>query len=72
MSGLVEFVGNTIKTHRETIQEDSPRDFIDIYLTEMQKTTDPGSSFYGSSAGKMGNIFKFAQILLESIKNSLM
>ncbi|CAG7818879.1 unnamed protein product, partial [Allacma fusca] len=28
--------------------QDNPRDFIDAYLGEIKKTTDPNSSFYGT------------------------
>ncbi|CAG7650438.1 unnamed protein product, partial [Allacma fusca] len=28
--------------------QDNPRDFIDAYLVEINKTTDPNSSFHGS------------------------
>ncbi|CAL8142838.1 unnamed protein product [Orchesella dallaii] len=49
---LAEFVGNTIQEHKNTFQEDSPRDFIDVYLNEIKSTTDPSSSFHGVAAEK--------------------
>ncbi|CAL8102464.1 unnamed protein product [Orchesella dallaii] len=41
------FVKGTVTDHQNTFQKDAaPRDFIDMYLGEMEKTTDPASSFY--------------------------
>ncbi|CAG7836818.1 unnamed protein product [Allacma fusca] len=42
-----KLIGETIKSHQETVQEDSPRDFLDVYLNEVKKTKDPQSSFHG-------------------------
>ena len=36
-----------IDDHMETVDHDSPRDYMDIYLTNILNTTDPNSSFYG-------------------------
>ncbi|ODN01944.1 Farnesoate epoxidase [Orchesella cincta] len=47
---LAEFVSKTIQEHKNTFQEDSPRDFIDVYLKEIKSTTDPSSSFHGAEA----------------------
>ncbi|CAL8126658.1 unnamed protein product [Orchesella dallaii] len=52
MRGLVDFVSKTIKEHEDTMQEESPRDFIDVYLNEIKRTTDGASSFYGADAEK--------------------
>ncbi|ODN00908.1 Cytochrome P450 2J5 [Orchesella cincta] len=50
MRGLVDFVSKTIKEHKETVQEESPRDFIDVYLNEIKRTADVTSSFHGENA----------------------
>ncbi|KAK2885258.1 hypothetical protein Q8A67_016095 [Cirrhinus molitorella] len=34
---LKAFIRDAVKTHRETLDPDSPRDFIDAYLLEMEK-----------------------------------
>ena len=34
------------------MNEDNPRDFIEAYLSEIFKTTDPDSSFFGSYGRK--------------------
>lgn len=39
-----------LKERKRTFQEDTIRDFIDVYLAEMKKTTDPNSVFYGDRA----------------------
>jgi len=40
-----------IAEHRRTRSEDYSRDFIDVYLSEVDKTVDPTSSFHRSTAG---------------------
>ena len=35
-----------IEDHRATYDGDDLRDFMDVYIREMNETTDPGSSFY--------------------------
>ena len=37
----------SIKNHKETLDTNEPRDYIDKYLIEIQNTKDPNSSFYG-------------------------
>ena len=41
-----QYFRETIQEHRKTMEEGNPRDFIDTYLDEINKTTDPTSSFY--------------------------
>ncbi len=36
-----------LNDHKEVLDQDNPKDFMDVYLTEMGRTTDPTSSFYG-------------------------
>jgi len=47
-----KFLEGIILKHKETIDYDNIRDFIDAYLLEIQKTTDPNSSFYEKVGGK--------------------
>jgi len=42
----------TIEEHKKTFQEGYARDFIDVYLKEVQNTTDPTSSFHRRNAGE--------------------
>jgi methyl farnesoate epoxidase/farnesoate epoxidase len=44
---VYKLIGESVSFHQETIQEDSPRDFLDVYLNEVKKTKDPNSSFHG-------------------------
>ena len=39
-----------IDEHRKTRIEEHPRDYIDVYLNEMEATKDPTSSFHQSTA----------------------
>ncbi|CAG7836820.1 unnamed protein product [Allacma fusca] len=41
-----KLIRETIDEHKATLQEDAPRDFIDAFLIESNKTTDVNSSFY--------------------------
>ncbi|CAG7717797.1 unnamed protein product [Allacma fusca] len=44
------FIEKPVNEHRkEYSPENTPRDFIDSYLSEVNKTTDPNSSFYKAS-----------------------
>merc|ERR1712215_448068 len=36
-----DIIKKEIKEHEATLDEDHPRDFIDMYLIEMQKNNDP-------------------------------
>jgi hypothetical protein len=49
-----------IKEHDETLQIDSPRDFIDCFLQEVRKTTDPSSSFNPKEAGKDNKQYRYS------------
>lgn len=47
ISKNMEFVNAAVKEHQSTFQgESEARDFIDVYLRERERTTDPTSSFY--------------------------
>ena len=50
--GVSEIIRAIVEQHKETIQGDSFRDFIDVYLAETQRTTDPESVFYKQEGGK--------------------
>ncbi|CAG7734636.1 unnamed protein product, partial [Allacma fusca] len=44
-------ITDPLKEHREEFTPDrkeNPRDFIDAYLGEIERTTDPNSTFYGN------------------------
>ena len=43
---IVDLVQPALEHHKDTYDEDNIRDFMDLYLSEIHKTTDPKSSFY--------------------------
>lgn len=45
-------IGGVIKEHKETLDLENHRDFMDVYLNEVKNTTDQSSSFYMESGGK--------------------
>ena len=47
ISSIVSLAEEKIKQHKESLDENAPRDFIDMTLIEMEKTTDANSSFHG-------------------------
>jgi hypothetical protein len=48
-AGTNKFIGQHIKEHQRTMDENNIRGFVDRQLMEIQKTTDPKSSFYGKT-----------------------
>ncbi|CAL8133539.1 unnamed protein product [Orchesella dallaii] len=44
------FLEGTVKEHKESLQEENLKDFIDVYLAEMKKAKDETSHFYGIKA----------------------
>jgi hypothetical protein len=41
-----DFVEKSVHEHLSTFNGDEMRDFIDVYIAEMNKEKDPESSFY--------------------------
>ena len=46
---IVDLMEENIIQHKETLDVNAPRDFIDVMLIEREKTTDPTSPFYGQT-----------------------
>ncbi|OXA41087.1 Methyl farnesoate epoxidase [Folsomia candida] len=44
---FTNFLRKPVTDHKKTRQEDFDRDFTDVFLKEIQKTTDPSSAFHG-------------------------
>ena len=44
---IMNMMKTSIKNHKETLDTNEPRDYIDKYLIEIQNTKDPSSSFFG-------------------------
>ena len=44
---IMNMMRTSIKNHKESLDTNEPRDYIDKYLIEIQNTKDPNSSFYG-------------------------
>jgi hypothetical protein len=61
-----KFLQGIIESHKETFDDCNIRDFIDAYLLEIQRTTDPNSSFYGEVGGN-SFFFKAFKINLKLI-----
>lgn len=36
-----------VNLHKETLDRDNPRDFLDMYLVEIENKKDEQTSFYG-------------------------
>ena len=48
----MKFLQEAIDSHKDSFQENSARDFIDLYFEEINRTTDPNSSFFKGEGGK--------------------
>jgi len=46
-----DFIRDQITEHLSTYQDDTTRDFIDLYIKKIKATTDPKSTFYGIAGG---------------------
>nr|AKH03507.1 cytochrome P450 3075A1 [Paracyclopina nana] len=44
---VFSFIQPYVDEHKKTLDEENVRDFMDLFLLEIRKTTDPMSSFYG-------------------------
>jgi len=44
---IMNMMKTSINNHKETLDTNEPRDYIDKYLIEIQNTNDPSSSFFG-------------------------
>jgi hypothetical protein len=65
------FVKKTIQEHKDTFQPDAvPRDFIDVYLAEMQKAENSGSSFDGDE-GLLNLTYTMLDLFVAGAGNSL-
>lgn len=51
-----DIIQEIVEQHKETLQEDSSRDFIEVYLKEIQATKDPSSCFYKKEGGMFINL----------------
>ena len=56
---LIEKLQGTIEKHEEDRSEDSPRDFMDVYLAEMEKSNNNkvASSFHSIKHFLSQNVF---------------
>jgi hypothetical protein len=51
MDPTLAFLQEHVDSHKATLDKNNPRDFIDIYLSEIESTKDPSSSFYKEEGG---------------------
>ena len=56
---ILDFIEESVRTHRENLDPAAPGDYTDTMLIEMERTRDPASSFYGEAG-------------MENLTNSLM
>lgn len=49
--GVKRFMREKIAEHKETRDPSNARDFMDVYLNEIETTTDKDSSFYKNVGG---------------------
>ena len=68
-SEIKKLIRPFIDEHMETVDHDSPRDYMDIYLTNIQNTTDPNSSFHGKR-GKESLIASILDLFLAGSVNA--
>ena len=47
LNGISDMVEEQVVKHKETRDRDNARDMMDLFLNEIEITTDPNSSFYG-------------------------
>ena len=47
VSNLIDLMEDYIQKHKESLDKNAPRDFIDMMLIEIENTADESSSFYG-------------------------
>ena len=47
MREITGLIKPLIKSHKKSLDPDNIRDFMDLYLTEIQSTTDTKSTMYG-------------------------
>jgi len=55
-----EMFSRIIKEHKATLQDTFMRDFLDVYLQEIRKTTNPSSTFHPKTGGKINNLLAIA------------
>ena len=44
---IIHLIRENVREHELVLDHDQPRDFIDVALMEINRTSDPSSSFYG-------------------------
>nr|AKH03508.1 cytochrome P450 3075A2 [Paracyclopina nana] len=49
INAMRDFILPYVKAHKASVDADNVRDFMDLFLLEIQKSTDPTSSFYGKN-----------------------
>jgi len=42
---MVDIINPYVENHRQTLDPENPRDFLDVMLIEVEKNADPGSCF---------------------------
>ena len=66
---ICNFIIPKIEEHKRTYNEDNHRDFLDLMLSEIKRTTDPLSSFYGKT-GEYSIINDFIDLFLAGMETT--
>jgi len=62
-----DFIQPYILEHKQTLDPDNIRDFVDLMLCEIENTTNPESSFYGETGTKGYQIPTFTLSFIEKL-----
>ena len=63
-----EFIEPYITEHKRTLDPENIRDFVDLMLLEIQKTTDKDSSFFGTTGKNLPNKLSLSALSMSSAK----
>ena len=69
LSGLSTLINGQIKEHKDTRDKETIRDMMDLFLNEIEETSDPNSSFYGQK-GHYAMVNDFIDLFLASIETT--
>ena len=68
-NSIFSFIEPYLAEHKQTLDESNVRDFMDLFLHEIQKTTDPKSSFYGAR-GEMALLNDLADLFIAGMETT--
>ena len=69
MAEITNLIKSQLVSHKKTLDPDNVRDFMDLYLTEIQNTTDTKSTLYGKK-GEANLINSFVDLFLGGMETT--